>query len=262
MGPMITRARLGVCFGTALMSLACGGASMDAGGGGGSSGAGGAASGGSNSTGGAASGGSSSTGGAASGGSNSTGGAASGGSNSTGGTSGSGGSSSGVDWDEVRCWQYQDTDLHTCYGRFGNLWTPVERACAIEGEPRRPMDLTTYECDGEDISTPWDETWCHEEECYGRLGDWAARLRAACEIPDATPSGATPSETFCDGVVEAPVGWDDVQCVAATGPTIDYCWGFIGMYFPNFGLFPTCYVEAKMAADPDFTEATPDAAGC
>jgi hypothetical protein len=259
MGPVITRARLGVCFGTACISLACGGASMDAGGAGGSSATGGAASGGSDSTGGAASGGSNSAGGAASGGSNSTGGAASGGSNSTGGT---GGSSSGVDWDEVRCWQYQDTDARSCYGRIGNLWTPVELACAIEGEPRRPMDLSTNECDTEDISTPWDETWCHEEECYGRLGDWAARLRAACEIPDATPSGATPSETFCEGVVEAPVGWRDVQCVAANGAVMDHCYGFIGMYFPNFGLFPTCYVEAEMAADPDFTEVTPDAGGC
>jgi len=259
MGLVITRARLGVCFGTAFVSLACGGASMDADGGGGSSATGGAASGGSNSTGGAASGGSNSAGGAASGGSNSTGGAASGGSSSSGGT---GGSSSGVDWDEVRCWSYQETDARTCYGRFGNLWTPIELACAIEGEPRRPMDLSTNECDSEDISTPWDETWCHEEECYGRLGDWAARLRAACEIPAATPSGATPSETFCAGAVEAPVGWHDVQCVAAEGSSIDYCYGFIGMYFPNFGLFPTCYVEAKMAADPDFTEVTPDAGGC
>jgi hypothetical protein len=238
---MIRRARLGVCFGTAFMSLACGGASMDAGGGGGSS----------------------ATGGAASGGSNSTGGAASGGSNSSGGTSGTGGSSSGVAWDEVRCWQYQDSDGRICYGRFGNLWARIERACAIEGDSRGPMTRSTYECDSEDVSTPWDETWCYyDEECYGRLGDWATRLRAACEIPPEPPSDASPSELFCAGAVEAPVGWDDVQCVAATGPTIDYCWGFIGMYFPDDGLFPTCYVEAKMAADPDFTEVTPGAGGC
>lgn len=125
------------------------------------------------------------------------------------------------------------------------------------------MDQNATACASQDSSSPWEETWCDDLDCYGRLGDWLTVLRAPCETPEATLSSGTPSSSFCTGVVEAPVGWHDVHCLAVIAPVTEpYCYGFIGLYFPDSGLYPTCYIEAEMAGDPDLTEVPPDSAHC
>jgi hypothetical protein len=125
------------------------------------------------------------------------------------------------------------------------------------------MDRNTTACASEDSSTPWDETWCDDQQCYGRLGDWLTVLRAPCETPEGTLSTGTPSSQFCAGAVEAPAGWHDVHCLAVIAPvTAPYCYGFIGLYFPAAGLYPTCHIETEMAGDPASTEVTADETVC
>jgi len=237
-----------LALGAALASPACGGGTGGAGSGGATPGSGGAASG----SGGTASGGSA-AGGAATGGVT-----ASGGASASGGTgSGSGGSTSASGWEEVRCFQYQQTTTRTCYAKLGNLWSVVAPVCGVEGNPHYPMTRNQTSCGGVDDGAGWDETWCDDLQCYGRLGDWLTVVGAPCDLPSQAPSDQTPTEALCGAAAEAPTVWQDVACYEASSATFLICYGFLGIYYPTWGLIPSCQLEAN-AADPDYVEVTPD----
>jgi hypothetical protein len=237
-----------------LVASACGGSPSD-----GADGSDGPPAGGSTATGGSASGGSNATGGqVATGGTTTSGGAP-----ATGGTaSASGGSTSAASgWEEIRCWQYGVTTTVLCYGRLGNLWANVAHVCTAEGDPKNPMTRNETACGGADDSTGWDETWCDDLQCYGRLGDWLTGLLAPCELPDGELLTQTPTEALCGAAPEAPTGWENVDCyLLDVGVEAPFCVGFHGTYQAGFGLYPICDIEADTAED--YTEISPDQAFC
>jgi len=245
-------ARAGVVLTASVLSVACSGGSADGSGGAisGGGGTGGDAPG----TGGTLGGtGGEGVGGASGGTSPEAGGAATGGS-----APGTGGSdSAGEGWEEVRCFEWGEeppTGGRICHGRMGNLWTMVSSLCAAADPTHPPMDLYAESCGGEDDPAGWDETWCEPMTCYGRRGSWRAKVEVQCFPPSETPVDATPSEFFCDGAVEAPTGWENVQCFESDSQ----CFGFLGLYYPTWGLYPTCHIDANYANNPEFTEVTPD----
>jgi len=248
---------------TLIVLPACGGGSPVADGAGGAgSGSGGAVSGvgGTSASGGSAAGGTPASGGSATGGQ-----LASGGAPASGGAGPGSGGSAASGWEEIRCWRYQQTTTSICYGRIGNLWANVWHVCTKDGEAKNPMTRTQMECGGVDDPTGWDETWCDADAyCYGRLGDWGTDLLAACEdaMGEGGPTGQTPTEARCDAAAEAPIGWDDVECYdQGITPPVSFCFGFRGIYFPFWGLSPTCEME-ETDLDPDFTAIAPDDAFC
>jgi len=248
---------------TLIVLPACGGGSPVADGAGGAgSGSGGAVSG----VGGtSASGGNATTGGATATGGSATGGQlASGGAPASGGAGPGSGGSAASGWEEIRCWRYQQTTTFFCYGRIGNLWANVWHVCTKDGDAKNPMTRTQMECGGADDPTGWDETWCNADAyCYGRLGDWGTDLVAACETPmgEGEPTGQTPAEARCDAVVEAPAGWENVDCYdQGITPPVSLCYGFRGIYYPFWGLYPACDIDDT--EDPDLTEVVPEDASC
>jgi len=266
--PMIRRSSLGICFGAVLSLLACEGGTTASGSGGASPGTGGASA-----TGGAQSGSGGeavSSGGASGSGPDGSGGAtpsggitAAGGEAATGGTSsGTGGEgAAGPGWDEVRCWQFQGSTYHECWGRLGNLWGSVGAVACLIGA-REPMSLNEQRCSAEDDSTGWDETWCVGEACMGRLGGWYASLQAECEITPLTPYDGTPAELYC-GETEEPAGWDNLQCFFEVNDSEPrYCPGSHGIYYVAGGLVPTCALEAELGDNEDYVEVTADPEYC
>jgi len=118
------------------------------------------------------------------------------------------------------------------------------------------MTRNQMECGGVDDEAGWDETWCDDyPACFGRLGDWITDLIAACESPMgvAEPTGQTPAEAFC-GAMEAPTGWGDVDCYdeGVIAPT-DLCYGSHGIYYPAWGLLPTCEISDEIDQNPNYT---------
>lgn len=201
----------------------------------------------------------------------SSGGAPSGGSPSSGGAPSSGGTSSGTGgtnstttgWDEVRCWRLEAATARLCYARLGNLWAPVAPLCEFDGEPKNPMTESVTSCGSADDPAGWDETWCDDSQCYGRLSGWATVLQASCTIPEGVePAPGTPAELLCDAAPEAPTGWDGVACYTQGGGTQPFCFGFRGLYYPSWGLYPTCDLETGVAIDPDYVELEPDEVVC
>jgi len=184
-----------------------------------------------------------------------------------GGISSMGGSSSGFGgsgsanegWDEVRCFHFGEAETGAiCFGRLGNLWTAVFPMCVIESQTRYPMDLNA-QCWGEDDPTGWDETWCTgENECNARRGRWHMAVDVGCNLPSEAPVDTTPSEARCDGPAEAPTGWENVQCFPSDSGGFVKCFGSLGLYYPTWGLFPTCYLDANYANSPDFSEVPAD----
>jgi len=206
---------------------------------------------------------------AASGGTSSASGGTSpvGGAPASGGTPASGGMGGYVEesgWDEVRCFQYEEQEGRTCFGRMGNLWATLAAMCAFTSEAKDPMDLNQELCHAEDDAAEWDETWCGEDYCYGRLGDWATVLEVECNLypyPHTDLDG-TPSELYCD-LTETPAGWQDVHCLVSDGQIEDtYCFGARGVYYAKWGLVPACWIEDYYVGNQRYMEVTPDPTYC
>src|SRR6478736_2243964 len=250
----------GVTLTVCVLGVACSGGVQDEPGGPSGSGGSPGGSGGAISGGGGIGGNATGTGGGgASGGAGGTlwtgGGAATGGS-----SSGAGGSDTASDgWDEVRCFHFGETETGAiCFGRIGNLWTAVFPMCVIESQTRYPMDLNAT-CLGQDDPAGWDETWCSSmQQCNGRRGTWRTEVDVECHLPSEIPVVGTPSELRCEGAAaESPTGWDNVQCFPANGGAFAECFGSLGLYYPTWGLLPTCYIDANYANSADFTEVPP-----